>query len=188
MGIYEYLSATLKWGLTESWGNHLPDRFNLNSIPQHQLWNAEMPASQSVCGEKLTSTRFVIWTCGCIWGGKTTYTERPVLRNDPRQVSPFSHGMCDQLSGQLRVTRMKPDTFHVFRAHDLVKAPGLGFGLPWAGLVVGWNPATVPPNSVHSDKSHRAHTAASSGVYRSPPHDGCTATRGYSETSRGRCE
>lgn len=49
-------------------------------------------------------------------------------------------------------------------------------------------PATVPPNSDHSDKSHRAQRAASSGAYRSAPHDGCTATRGCSETSRGRCE
>lgn len=74
-----------------------------------------------------------------------------------------------------------------FGAHASIKVPGLGFGLPWEGLAVGLHPATVPPNSDHSDKSHRAQRAASSGVYRSAPHDGCTATRGYSETSRGRC-
>lgn len=62
-----------------------------------------------------------------------------------------------------------------------------GSGLPWAGLAAGWHRATVPPNSARSGRSHRAHTAASSGVYRPPPHDGCTATRGCSETSRGRC-
>lgn len=69
-----------------------------------------------------------------------------------------------------------------------LKSPGWGFGLPLEGLAVGLHPATVPPNSDRSDKSHRAQRAASSGVYRSAPHDGCTATRGYSETSRGRCE
>ena len=59
------------------------------------------------------------------------------------------------------------------------------FCLPWASLGVGWHPAAAPPNSVRSDKSHRAHTTASSGVYRSSQRDGCTATGGYSETSRG---
>lgn len=76
----------------------------------------------------------------------------------------------------------------MFCSSSRFKVPGLGFGLPWAGLVVGWHPATVPPNCVRSGKSHRAHRAASSGAYRSPPHDGCTATGGCSETSRGRCE
>lgn len=101
-------------------------------------------------------------------------------------ILPWSHR--GSLAGSSVSQTLEPNTFHVFRARALVEVPGLGSGLPWAGLVVGWHPATVPPNSVHSDKSHRAHTAASSGVYRSPPHDGCTATRGYSETSRGRCE
>lgn len=82
----------------------------------------------------------------------------------------------------------KPETFRAppppLAALD--KPPLRSGGLPWAGLVVGWHRATVPPNSARSGKSHRAHTAASSGVYRSPPHDGCTATRVYSETSPGR--
>lgn len=79
----------------------------------------------------------------------------------------------------------KPETFRDSPPPASVKLRG--FGLPWAGLAVGWHRATVPPNSARSGKSHRARTAASSGVYRSPPHDGCTATRVYSETSRGRC-
>lgn len=58
-------------------------------------------------------------------------------------------------------------------------------GSPWAGLAAGWRPATAPPNCVRSGRSHRARRAASSGVYRSSRHDGCTATRVYSETWRG---
>lgn len=106
--------------------NHLPDRFNLKPITQPQLWNAETPASQSVCGDNFPSTRFVIWTCWCVWGWKTTSTERPVLRNDPSRLSPFSHGMCDQLSGQLQ--RFKPDTFHgvFFKLTPQLKSPGWG--------------------------------------------------------------
>lgn len=110
------------------------------------------------------------------------------MRNDPPGCHRSLTGCVIGLVGSSVSQTFKPDTFHGFRAHALAKVSGLGVLLPWAGLVAGWHPATVPPNSAHSDKSHRAHTAASSGVYRSPPHDGCTATRGYSETSRGRCE
>lgn len=65
------------------------------------------------------------------------------------------------------------------------RASGSVFLLPWANLEVGWHPAEAPPSSVHSGKSRRAHTTGSSGAYRSPRHDGCTATGVCSETSRG---
>lgn len=59
-----------------------------------------------------------------------------------------------------------------------------GVFLPWANPGAGWRPVKALPNSLCSDRSHPGRRGESSGAYRSTRCDGCTATVGYSETSR----
>lgn len=138
-----------------------------------------------------------VWTvtcsgrCGC-WDFFPTSTVwlpcRPCIIIIPKVPLDY-HGLPDQLGEQISPQRPR----YILPQNKLKylfclwasEAKLVNACLPWVSLVVGWHPAIAPPNSSRSGISHRAHRAESSGVYRSSPHDGCTATGVYSETWRG---
>lgn len=121
--IYKYLSASTltagaDWESADRGNGHPRPEWGI-TCPAGLTWkqnrnnNCEnlkhLPVSH--CGENLPSTRLSPLTCWCIWGWKTTFAERPVLRNDPPRGSPFSHGIS--LAGSSESQTRKPDTFHV---------------------------------------------------------------------------
>lgn len=111
------------WGFADrGQGHHPPEwgftcRTGLTGRPYHNNHQKfkRLPVSQCVVlKNQIRSSRYVTLTCWCVGGWRTTYTGRPVLRNDPRRVPARSHGMCDQLSGQLSSPTFQPDTSRGF--------------------------------------------------------------------------